>query len=84
MEPSTSLYPEPDQSSLHNPSLSLQDTSKCYQPTYVFFFLVVFSPLTYVFFLSPILNTCPAYHLLDYLMVLIILDEEYKLRSSSG
>jgi hypothetical protein len=40
-QPSTGLYPEPDESSSHYPILSVQHPSQYYPPTYILVFLVV-------------------------------------------
>jgi hypothetical protein len=76
LEPSTSPYPEPDQSSLHHPILSLKDPFQYYPPTYLY--LVVFLVTSfllgfpYMQSYSSNLSTFPAH--------LILLD--YKLWSS--
>jgi hypothetical protein len=70
----TDSYPKPDQSSPYHHILSLQDSCPCYQSAYVLVLLVGFSIWLYhQFKFSPIvLHALP----------LIILGEEYKLRTS--
>jgi hypothetical protein len=81
-ELSTCSYPKPDQSSPHHPIPPLRDPS-----TYVLVFVVVSFPSgfptnnLYAFLFLPIRATWPAHLILD-LIILIILGEEYKSRSS--
>jgi hypothetical protein len=88
-ELSTCSYPELDQFSPHRPNLSLKDPFQYCPPTYVLVFHVIsctlsFPPITYTHFSFPTIRaTCPAHLILFDLIILIILDEEYKSRSSS-
>jgi hypothetical protein len=88
-ELSSCPYPEPDQSSPHNPILSLQDQSQYYPPTHVFVFLVVSFPLAFLSitgtrFTSPLIRAkCSTHRILLDLIILIIFGEEYKSQISS-
>jgi hypothetical protein len=81
-ELSTYSYSEPDPSSLHLPIPPLQDPSQYYPSTYVLVFLAASFPLafprTYTGSCSPIRATRPAHLILLVLIIIIILDEEYK------
>jgi hypothetical protein len=90
---STCSYPEPEQSSPHHPILTPQDLAQYYLPIYVLVLRLglptgLLSPrfLTnhlYAFLFSPIRATCLVHLILLDLIILTILDEEYKSRSSS-
>jgi hypothetical protein len=85
----TCPYPEPDQSSQYpRLMLSLQHPSYYYPPTYILIFLVLsfslaFLPVTLTCSYSHIRATCTAHLIILDLIILIILGEEYKSRSSS-
>jgi hypothetical protein len=88
-ELSTCPYPEPDQSSPHHliptyqRSILILSTHQCLDLPSCLFLSSFFTNNIYVFLFSPIRVTCPAYLIPFRLIILIILDEEYKSRSSS-
>jgi hypothetical protein len=87
-ELSTCTYPEPNQFSPRHPIPSLKGRSSYYLSTYSFVFLVVpfplaFLPVTYTLSCSPFALHGYTHLILLDLIILILLDEEYKLCSSS-
>jgi hypothetical protein len=82
---STCPYPEPDQSSPHHPILSVFVLSTHLRLGLPSGFFASGFPANnlYAFLFSPIRATCSAHPILLDLIILIILDQEYKSRNSS-
>jgi hypothetical protein len=82
LEPSTGLYPEPDESRPYHSILSLYDPPNYVKIFLVAFLLLAFRPKSHTNFSFPTPNTCLAHLILVNSIVLIVPGNEYKLRSS--